>query len=315
MLTPDLFEKMLAAYPAEQRELARQVYYRFADGDSTQFFTQLFIVLDIYAHYAERIPQTVLAANQSSIAHWQKLGEQINLLIQGLDKRNLNITNHAEKTNELCQATQAKCDETIARLEALIKNIGAQVDTKTIIQGIQTVIETGVRKEIIAPFLDQTTTLAKEVMPTLTKITEANREAARLWPKHILEVAWTSSVFCGLAIAALATLLIAANYKHYYEDKLSEKIVSAEQLINYNQAAFRQLAIAQIPVKVLRTESYGVMNPRSFVLELPGADSAEIRRVDGRDTGYIFFTSNLTEKQIQQLDRETETLTQKSYAK
>ena len=44
----------------------------------------------------------------------------------------------------------------------------------------------------------------------------------------------------GLAIAALATLLIAANYKHYYEEKLSEKIVSAEQLINYNRDAFRQ---------------------------------------------------------------------------
>ena len=31
----DLFEEMLAAYPAEKRELARAVYYRFADGDST----------------------------------------------------------------------------------------------------------------------------------------------------------------------------------------------------------------------------------------------------------------------------------------
>src|SRR5437870_6610418 len=165
MLKADLFEDLLATYPAEKRELARQVYSRFAEGDSTQFFTQLFIVLDIYAHFAERLPQTVIAANQSSIAHWQKLGDEINLLAEGLDKRNLNITNHAEKTNELCRATQAKCDETIARLEALIKNIGAQVDTKAIIQGIQTVIETGVRKEIIAPFLDQTTTLAQEVMP------------------------------------------------------------------------------------------------------------------------------------------------------
>ena len=52
----DLFEEMLATYPAEKRELARAVYYRFADGDSTQFFTQLFLVLDVYAHYAERIP-------------------------------------------------------------------------------------------------------------------------------------------------------------------------------------------------------------------------------------------------------------------
>ena len=56
MLTADIFEELLATYPAEKRELARQVYYRFAEGDSTRFFTQLFIVLEIYAHYAERVP-------------------------------------------------------------------------------------------------------------------------------------------------------------------------------------------------------------------------------------------------------------------
>ena len=56
MTEPNLFEEMLATYPAEKRELAREVYHRFADGDSTQFFTQLFLVLDVYAHYAERIP-------------------------------------------------------------------------------------------------------------------------------------------------------------------------------------------------------------------------------------------------------------------
>ena len=72
MQTPDLFEELLATYPAEKRELARQVYCRFAEGDSTQFFTQLFLVLDIYAHYAERIPQTVIEANQGSMANWQK---------------------------------------------------------------------------------------------------------------------------------------------------------------------------------------------------------------------------------------------------
>ena len=73
MLTPDLFEELLATYPAEKRELARQVYYRFAEGDSTQFFTQLFIVLDIYAHYAERVPQAVIEANQSAQTNLTKL--------------------------------------------------------------------------------------------------------------------------------------------------------------------------------------------------------------------------------------------------
>ena len=52
MTEPNQFEEMLATYPAEKRELARKVYSRFADGDSTQFFSQLFLVLDVYAHYA-----------------------------------------------------------------------------------------------------------------------------------------------------------------------------------------------------------------------------------------------------------------------
>ena len=99
MLTPDLFEELLATYPAEKRELARQVYCRFAEGDSTQFFTQLFIVLDIYAHYAERVPQAVIDANRSAHANLTTLRKEISLLAQTLDKRNLNITNHAERTD------------------------------------------------------------------------------------------------------------------------------------------------------------------------------------------------------------------------
>src|SRR5947207_12412560 len=76
MLTHGLFEELLAAYPAEKRELARQVYCRFAEGDSTQFFTQLFIVLDIYAHYAERVPQAVIEANQGAHASFAKLRDR-----------------------------------------------------------------------------------------------------------------------------------------------------------------------------------------------------------------------------------------------
>ncbi len=120
MLKADLFEELLATYPAEKRELARKVYSRFAEGDSTQFFTQLFIVLDIYAHYAERVPQAVIEANQSAHAKLAKLRDEINLLVQALDKRNLNITNHAERTDELCRATQAKCTEIIARFDAVL---------------------------------------------------------------------------------------------------------------------------------------------------------------------------------------------------
>ncbi len=68
MAETDLFEEMLATYPAEKRELAREVFHRFADGDSTQFFTQLLLVLDVYARYVERIPKAEVQANQDSFA-------------------------------------------------------------------------------------------------------------------------------------------------------------------------------------------------------------------------------------------------------
>src|SRR5438876_8612491 len=165
MLTADIFEELLATYPAEKRELARQVYCRFAEGDSTQFFTQLFIVLDIYAQYAEPVPQAVIEANQSAHAKLAKLRDEINLLAQAIDKRNLNITNHAERTDELCRTTQAKCNEIIGRFEAVLKNIGAQVDTKAIVAGI--------RQEIISPFVKSSEELAKQVEPTLTHIRDA----------------------------------------------------------------------------------------------------------------------------------------------
>src|SRR5437773_12567718 len=104
MLKADLFEDLLATYPAEKRELARQVYSRFAEGDSTQFFTQLFLVLDVYAHYAERVPHAVIEANKSAHAKFAKLRDEINLLAQAMNKRNLNITNHAERKDEISRA-------------------------------------------------------------------------------------------------------------------------------------------------------------------------------------------------------------------
>src|SRR5437660_2951188 len=170
MLTPNLFEELLATYPAEKRELARQVYCRFAEGDSTQFFTQLFIVLDVYAHYAERVPQAVIEANQNAHANFAKLREEIGLIAQAIDRRNLNITNHAERTDELCREAVAKCKETIARFEAVLENIGAQVDTKAIVAGVQRTLETGINHEIIPPFVSRSEELAKQVLPTLVEI-------------------------------------------------------------------------------------------------------------------------------------------------
>jgi len=85
-------------------------------------------------------------------------------------------------------------------------------------------------------------------------------------------------------------LAIYAKFKNYYEEMLAEKIVNAEQVINYNQDAFRELAIAGVPVQVVRTSSYGVVDPSRFALIIQDADAAEMRADGAHNNGRIFFT-------------------------
>jgi hypothetical protein len=306
----DLFEEMLATYPAEKRELARKVYQRFADGDSTQFFTQLLLVLDVYAHYAERIPTRMISANADSLATLQDVREEIGLIAKTIEARDVNITNHAEKTNELCRITQAKSHEAVARIESLVKNLGTQVDTKAIVRGVQIALDRGILDEIISPFIQHSKELGERVLPVLKEIEEASGTARTLWREQIWKTAWISTFLLTFTLFGGATMGIYKLFDNYSERKAAEKIASIERLMNYNQEAFRQLAIAQMPIKVVRTESYGVANPQNFALVVEGADSAEMRDADGRKNGVIFFTSNLSEKQIQLLQQETDNLAQ-----
>ena len=110
-------------------------------------------------------------------------------------------------------------------------------------------------------------------------------------------------------VFGLVTMGIYHYFDNYAERKAVEKIAVTSRLMNYNQEAFRQLAIAQVPVHVTRTQSYSVANPQNFALVIEGADSAEIHREDGKNNGYIFFTSNLSEEQIQRLQKEADKLT------
>ncbi len=311
MLTPEVFEELLASYPAEKRELARQVYYRFADGDSGEFFTQLFLVLDIYAHYAERVPEAVISANQGAHANLAKLRDEINLLAQGMDRRNLNITNHAERTDQLCQDAIAACNDASGRLEALVKNIGAQVNTQAIVDGIHAELQKGIQGEIIAPFMQYSQELAKRVIPTLEEIKEASTEAKRLWSYHIWRTAWATTSAVMLGLVALLAAGIYYQFKNYSARGVAEKIAIVERVINCNRDAFRQLAIAQVPVKVVRTGDNGVLNPRGFALIIENADSAVMRPIDGHNNGMIFFSSNLSEEMIQRIQSELEKAAEK----
>jgi len=301
MAESDLFEEMLAAYPAEKRELARAVYYRFADGDSTQFFSQLFLVLDVYAHYAERIPARMISANADTLATIEEMRGEVAHIAKTIETRDANITDHAEKTDELCRVTLAKCNETIAAIELTVKNLGAQVDTKAIVQGVQNSIESGINQKIIAPFVQHTNDLAWKVMPTLEKIQDAAAEAKSEWTKRIWRNAWANSLLWTVTFALLAIVIACEAIEKYYEHKSAAQIADMTQVMKFNQAAFQKLAVAQIPIQVLPTQNDGLDSPPGFVLVIQGAYAADMRQVNGQNNGCIFFRSSVPEKQIRHL--------------
>ena len=124
--------------PANKREMARRVYDRFANGDATEFFAQLFLLLDGYANYAKRIPQAVSETNQSTLALSKKVREEIGLLAQIVEKRSVEMGNAAEDTSTLCLETQEKAEAAAQRLEKLTQDMASKVDTESIVESIRT---------------------------------------------------------------------------------------------------------------------------------------------------------------------------------
>jgi hypothetical protein len=307
MAEPNLFEEMLATYPVEKRELARAVYHRFADGDSEQFFTQLFLVLDVYAHYVERIPTRMISANADSLASMQEMREEIGLLAKTIESRDVSITSHAEKTNELCLLTLDKCKETIAAIEATVKNLGTHVDTKAIVQGVNAALQSGINREVIAPFIKQTEKLAQEVRPALEEIRESAFEVKSEWSKRIWRTAWTTCLFWCVGAAIILATLICLEFSARDQQKMAAQIAAVAQVMKFNQEAFRTLALAQVPVRVLPVqEDDGTPDPQGFALLIQGAYAAEMRPLNGQKTGCIFFNSSVPAKQIQQLQQAAE---------
>jgi len=306
MAESDLFEEMLATYPAEKRELARKVYHRFADGDSTQFFSQLFLVLDVYAHYAEHIPARMISANADSLATIEEIRGEVAHIAKTIETRDVNITNHAEKTDELCRTTLAKCNETIAAIELTVKNLGAQVDTKAIVQGVNAALQSGINKDVITPFIKQTEKLALEVRPTLEEIRESADEAKSEWSKRIWKTAWTTCLFWSIGAAVIIASLICLEFVARYDHKMAAQIAGMAQVMKFNQSAFQKLAVAQVPIQVLPTQNDGIDSPPGFVLVIEGAYAADMRQVNGQNDGCIFFRSSVPEKQIRHLQQDTE---------
>jgi hypothetical protein len=316
MAKSDLFEEMLATYPAEKRELAREVCRRFADGDSGNFFAQLLLVLDVYARYVEHIPQRMMSANADSLAAMEEIRGEIAHIAEAIKTRDVNITNHATQTDELCKMTQAKCNETVAHVELMVKNIGSQVDTKAIVQGIQAELNRGIKAGVITPFVQHSQELCELVLPTLKEIKEASSEAHTLWRQHIWKTAWAGS----LTVTSIFFIVALVGIYHWLDQKAERdaaaKIAEVSQLMDYNQAAFQQLAVAQIPIRVMRVANNdGSVISQKFAVVIQDADSAEMRGDDGHNDGYVFINSHSPEDAIQQMQQIIKKMTPTSDGK
>jgi hypothetical protein len=298
-----LFEEMLAAYPADKREFARRVYGRFANGDATEFFAQLFLLLDVYANYAKRIPQAVSETNQSTLASLKKVREEIGLLAQTVETRSVNLDNLCEETTTLCLATQEKCEAAAERLAKLTKEIGQQVDTNAIVESIRQSVDAGVRAEVITPFMQRTGELTESVIPTLEKIRDASAEARQVWPERIWKMALVSGLVFGLAVAIVATGVAYWAIKTHCYRALADQIMSTEKTMALDQTTFHELAVADAPIHLTRsTDERGYTIPGGFCLYIQGAQSADMQNGAGR----IFFISPHPENELEQLLHATE---------
>jgi hypothetical protein len=215
------------------------------------------------------------------------------MIAKTIETRDVNITNHAAKTDELCKITQAKCDETVASIELMLKNLGSQVDTKAIVKGIEDAM-----KNLFLPLHVRASDLAYTVGPTVDKLNAAADRAAKLWPQRIWKMALTAGVMVGLSIAALGIGAAYWQMKSHFDKTLADEIRAEKYTLKNNQEAFQKLATADVPVYVARSSNPdGTLIPRGYCLYIPNAQGADFK--DG--TGRIFFTSPRPEAELKQL--------------
>jgi hypothetical protein len=149
--------------------------------------------------------------------------------------------------------------------------------------------------------VQHTNDLAWKVMPTLEKIQAAADEAKSEWSKRIWKTAWTTSLFWSIGAAILIACLICLELTARYDRKMAIQIDDMARVMQFNQAAFHTLAVAQIPIKVSPTENDSLVSPPGFVLVIEGAYAADLRQVNGQNNGCIFFRSSVSQKQIRHL--------------
>jgi hypothetical protein len=302
-MSKPVFEEMLAQYPAEKRELARAAFNRFADGDTTQFFTQLFLLLDVYASYTSRMPQAVKQANEETLATLNEIRKEVGALAKDIEKRGVNLSNATEETTARCLATQKKCEAAAERIAKVTKDIGRQVDTAAIVADIRKSVDAGVNQQVIKPFMQRTEELSEKVLPTLESLQNASEQAARVWPERIWIMALMSGLILGVAVAVAGIGVAWWKIKRHYDTALAAQTVSEANTLSQNQKAFDALGVLDVPVQVGRSaDANGNLIPNGYCLYIGGAQEADMAGSRGR----IFFSSHRNAQALQPLLQATQ---------
>ena len=158
--------------------------------------------------------------------------------------------------------------------------------------------------------MQRTQELSESVIPTLEKIRDASAEARQVWPERIWKMALTCGLVLGLAVAIVGTSAAYFKIKTHYERTLAEQIASAEKTLAQNQAAFRELSVANVPIRVVRVSDANIL-PSGYAMVMEGIYVTEERTNQNGKEGIIYFSSHRKESELESIQREVQDAYQK----
>jgi len=114
----------------------------------------------------------------------------------------------------------------------------------------------------------------------------------------------------GLAVAIVGTGAAYFKIKTHYERTLAEQIASAEKTLAQNQAAFRELAVANVPIRVVRVADASIL-ASGYAMVIEGIYATEERTNQNGKEGIIYFSSQRKESELESIQREVQDAYQK----
>jgi hypothetical protein len=123
-------------------------------------------------------------------------------------------------------------------------------------------------------------------------------------------MALTCGLVLGLAVAIVGTSAAYFKIKSHYERTLAEQIASAEKTLAQNQATFRELAVANVPIRVVRISDANTL-PSGYAVVIEGIYTTEERTNQNGKEGIIYFSSQRKESELESIQREVQDAYQK----